>query len=110
MEGGYFLKIYQDKNGQSPFIKWLEKSIKNIETRANIKNRLRRIELGNIGDCKKIGNGISEIRLHFNGGYRVYFAKIDNCILLLLCGGNKSSQKEDIKKAIKYWHDYQKKS
>jgi putative addiction module killer protein len=99
------LRIYQDPKGKEPFIDWLE-SIKDINTKARIKNRLRRIESGNLGDCKSVGDKIFELRFHFNSGYRVYFGEIDNVIILLLCGGNKSSQNKDIKKAKEYWQEY----
>ena len=53
----------------------------------------------NFGDVEPVGNGISELRLHFGAGYRVYFIKKANTIIILLCGGNKTSQKDDIAKA-----------
>ena len=101
------LEIYQDTKGKEPTIEWLE-SIKDIETKARIKNRLRRIELGNFGDYKSISKGLFEIRMQFGSGYRVYFGEVGNKIILLLCGGDKSSQNRDIKKAKEYWQDYKK--
>lgn len=101
------IKIYQNKNGRQPFIEWLE-SIKDITTKARIKNRIARIELGNFGDCKIIRKGVSELRLHFGSGYRVYFGKVNNIIILLLCGGDKSSQVKNIKHAMQYWEDFKK--
>jgi putative addiction module killer protein len=101
------LEIYKDINGKTPFIEWLE-SIKDITTRAKIKNRLRRIELGNFGDYKSLGEGVFELRLQFKAGYRVYFGKVGNKIVLLLCGGDKKSQPKEIKRAKGYWKDYKK--
>jgi len=99
------VNIYRDSQGREPVVDWLE-SIRDITTRARIKNRLRRIALGNLGDCKSIGQGMYELRLHFGPGYRVYFGQVDNVIILLLCGGDKSTQAKDIKKAKEYWTDY----
>ncbi len=103
----YLIEIYKDKNNKKPFIEWVE-SIKDIVIKAKIKNRVRRIELGNFGDCKLIKNGIHELRLHFGPGYRVYFGKTSKIIILLLCGGSKNTQTKDIKKALKYWNDFKK--
>lgn len=56
--------------------------------------------LGNLGDCAPVGHGVSEMRLHFGPGYRLYFTRIGDIVYLLLVGGDKSSQKKDIKRAI----------
>jgi len=100
-------KIYQNENGRQPFIKWLE-SIKDLTTKARIKNRVAHIALGNFGDCKIIGQGVSELRLHFGSGYRGYFGKINNVAILLLGGGDKSSQTKNIKQAMRCWEDFEK--
>lgn len=102
------VKIYQDQHGYEPLVKWLE-SIRDLTIRARISNRLRRLELGNLGDCKSLGQGIYEPRLHFGSGYRVYFGQNDKTIILLY-GGTKHSQFKDIKLAQKYWADYKIKS
>ena len=104
---GQTVQIYQAESGKFPFIEWLE-SIKDLIIRARIKNRIARIELGNFGDCKPMKAGIYELRLHFGSGYRVYFGKINNSIVLLLCGGDKSSQIKNIKQAIQYWENFKK--
>lgn len=78
------------------------KKIKDLTTRTRIERRLERMELGNYGDYKALGAGIFELRLDFGAGYRVYFAEIDNVIVLLLCGGNKSTQSKDIASAKEY--------
>lgn len=105
---GYLLKIYQEKNGKLPLVNWIE-SIQNNIYKARIKNRLSRIEAGNIGDYKYLKSGIYELRLCFGAGFRIYFGKIGNVIVLLLCGGDKKTQKNDIEKAKKYWKDYKNK-
>lgn len=99
------VKIYQDKNGNEPFIQWLE-SIRDKVTQARIRQRLRRIELGNFGDHRSVGNGVSELRLHFGSGYRIYYGQVSNEIILLLAGGDKSAQQSDIRRAKSRWHEY----
>ncbi|MGK0299089.1 MAG: putative addiction module killer protein [Gammaproteobacteria bacterium] len=68
--------------------------------------RLRRIEQGNYGDCKNIQDGVSELRLFFGSGYRIYFGENGNSLVVLLCAGDKSTQQKDIQKALKYWNEY----
>ncbi len=96
---------YVKENGSVPFNDWLE-SLRNKKARAKIRARINRIRLGNLGDCKSVGEGVSELRINFGSGYRVYFAQQGNTIVILLCGGNKSSQNKDIKQAKLYWQDY----
>jgi putative addiction module killer protein len=62
--------------------------------------------MGNLGDHKFIAEGVSELRLQFGPGYRVYFARSGHQLILLLCGGDKASQAEDIAAAIGYWQEY----
>ncbi len=80
------------------FDKWLTK-LKDVKGRARIVARLRSVELGNLGDVKSVGNGISEMRFHFSPGYRIYFTRRGDVVILLLVGGDKSSQRQDIKRA-----------
>jgi putative addiction module killer protein len=101
-EGDIVLEIYKKENGQEPFTEWIE-SVKDSVLKARIKSRIRRVEIGNYGNCKAIGSGLFELKLDFGPGYRVYFGKKNNVIVLLLCGGDKKSQKRDIKVAIEYW-------
>ncbi len=71
-----------------------------------IKARLDRIELGNSGDCRHVGDGVNELRIDFGPGYRVYFGQEGDMIVLLLCGGAKRTQRSDIARAKAYWKDY----
>ena len=99
------INIYVSSDGKKPFIEWLE-SLKDKTVRYRIKERLDRIAIGNIGDHKSVGNGVMEIRFNFGSGYRVYYGEDGEEIILLLCGGDKSSQAKDIKKAHFFWRDY----
>ena len=99
------IRYYRTLNGQSPFIEWLE-SIQDRKTQRRIRTRIERLKFGNFGDVKFIDEGVFEIRLHFGAGYRIYFGKVDNTIVLLLCGGDKSSQTRDIEQAKTYWQEY----
>jgi putative addiction module killer protein len=92
----YILEIYKTKNGKEPFIKWL-KSIKDKKVSLQIRNRLRRMELGNFGDSKSLKAGLYEARFFISSGYRIYYSFKNNKIILLLAGGDKSSQTKDIK-------------
>lgn len=99
------IQYYRTSDGQSPFIEWLE-SIRNTNTQARIQARLERLEDGNLGDCQSVGDGVYELRIHFGPGYRIYFGQVGNTIVLLLCGGDKSSQTRDIQRAKIYWQEY----
>lgn len=96
------LRIYRTHQGKEPFSEWFL-SIKDKVTKAQIKNRINRLILGNYGDCKFVGNGVCELRIHYGAGYRIYFAEIHQTTILLLIGGDKHAQEKDIEKAKKYW-------
>lgn len=81
------------------FDDWLAK-LKDAKGKARIIARIRSAEHGNLGDVQSVGGGVSEMRIHFGPGYRVYFTQRGRLLILLLIGGDKSSQKRDIKKAI----------
>ncbi|WP_079212664.1 type II toxin-antitoxin system RelE/ParE family toxin [Brucella pituitosa] len=81
------------------FDRWL-KSLKDQRARLRILHRLTAAEKGNFGDVEPVGQGVSEMRLHYGSGYRIYYTRKEATIYLLLVGGDKSSQKRDIKKAI----------
>ena len=100
------LRVYETPSGACPFDSWLEK-LRDPKGRARIRVRLDRVEQGNFGDSKSIGGGIQELRVDFGPGYRVYFAEDGPVIVLLLIGGDKSTQTKDIETARKYWKQYQ---
>ena len=85
------------------FDRWFRK-IKDVKAKAKILFRIQKTQFdGHFGDCMSVVKGISEIRIHFGKGYRMYFGQKNNAAILLLIGGNKSTQKEDIKKAKIIW-------
>ena len=99
------LYYYVTESGKPPFLEWLN-SIRDKKTVAAIDVRLDRIVLGNFGDCKAIGDDLYELRIFSGPGYRIYFGREETSIIILLSGGDKSSQKRDIDKAKEYWSNY----
>lgn len=81
------------------FENWI-RALRDRTTRLRIHDRLLRMESGNLGDAKAVGEGVMEIRFHFGPGYRVYFTRQGDTLVILLMGGDKSSQDRDIQKAI----------
>lgn len=81
------------------FDTWLKK-LRDAKAVARIIERIRSAQLGNFGDCEPVGSGVSEMRIHVGAGYRVYFTRRGNLAYVLLIGGDKSTQKRDIKRAI----------
>lgn len=87
----------------SEFDKWIRK-LKDIRAKSKILFRIQKLETDeHFGDCKSVGDGISEMRINYAKGYRIYFKEKDNKIVILLIGGDKSSQQTDIEKAKKIW-------
>jgi len=80
------------------FGRWLD-GLKDRKARARILDRIDRLSDGNFGDWASVGNGVSELRLHFGPGYRVYDLRQGDVVVVLLCGGEKASQAKDIKRA-----------
>lgn len=102
----YEIEYYRTEKGRKPFKDWLE-SLRDVRARAKVRVRLDRARLGNFGDRKQVGNGVWEIRIHHGPGYRVYFGLEGNRLVLLLLGGDKSTQQKDIDLATEYWRDHQ---
>jgi len=99
------VQIYVTQEQKKPFSTWLLK-LRDAKARAIINVRIGRLRLGNFGDCKSIGGGVSELRINFGPGYRVYFGKSGEELVLLLCGGDKDSQPSDVTKAKELWAEY----
>jgi putative addiction module killer protein len=94
---GYYYLMYTFLRTDE-FDEWLEGLDDNL-AKARIIARIRSAEGGNFGDVKPVGDGISEMRVHVGAGYRVYYCRRGNVIYLLLCGGDKSTQRKDIRSA-----------
>jgi putative addiction module killer protein len=89
----------------SEFDKWLRK-LSDLKAKAKILFRIQKLENDeHFGDCKSVGDGIKELRINFAKGYRIYFKEKDEKIIILLIGGDKSSQVKDIKKAKEIWEN-----
>lgn len=102
------IKIAQLANDKAPFIEWIN-SLDKV-TKARVQSRLTRLLENNFGDHKKIDNEISELRLKFGSGYRIYYTEVNNVIILLINGGDKSTQSKDIEKAksiLQEWRNLQ---
>jgi putative addiction module killer protein len=103
----YSIRKYACLDGRVPFDDWI-RTFKNTKDRARLLKRLDKVQLGNLGDRASIGDGVFELREHFGAGYRIYYGLQKQTVILLLCGGDKSSQTKDIKTAKQYWYDFKK--
>lgn len=86
------------------FIDWFA-GLRDREARARITARIRRLSLGNPGDVKPVGSGVSEMRIDYGPGYRVYFIQRGDMVVVLLCGGDKRNQDRDIARALELAHE-----
>ncbi len=100
---GYDSAVFQIQQ-TDVFAEWLA-HLKDRKAKARILSRLESVTQGNLGDTKGVGGGVRELRVHVGPGYRVYFAQIGPIVLLLLCGGDKSTQKRDIERARRLLRD-----
>lgn len=96
---------YQREDGVEPYTEWYRR-LRDAVAKAAIGKRLRRVEVGNFGDCKPLGEGVSEMRIDTGPGYRVYFGMRGTLMVILLCGGDKHSQDRDIARAKTFWADW----
>lgn len=99
------IERYVTADGQIPFDNWFD-SIRVSKTQTIISKRLDRVRMGNLGDYRSVGGGVFELRIDYGPGYRIYFRQVGTTIVLLLCGGDKSTQIKDIRQAQEYWRDY----
>ena len=101
------VESYVRSDGTCPFDAWID-SLRDRRARAIIRIRIGRVRLGNLGNCESVGSGVLELKIDYGPGYRVYFGQVATKLVVLLCGGDKSSQGKDIRKATEYWEDYKK--
>lgn len=99
------LRRYQLEDASTPVTEWLC-GLRDARVRAQIEVRLRRLSVGNFGDHKSVGEGVLELRVDVGAGYRVYYGKHGQALVILLCGGDKRSQQSDIMHAKVYWIDW----
>ena len=101
------IKKLELQNGLVPFDRWFD-SLGGKRTQAAVDARLARVRGGNFGDCKSVGGGVCELRISFGPGLRVYYALHGQQVVVLLGGGDKSSQRRDIHRAQQLWQQFKK--
>ena len=99
------IEIYTTADGRQPFAEWID-SLRDSIAQDRIKIRIARVRRGNLGNYRSVGLGVSELKIDYGPGYRIYFGQLGSTIVVLLCGGDKSSQEKDILTAQAYWSDY----
>jgi len=102
----YHVEHYLTDSGKCPFTEWLN-GLRDKATANRIRARITRVSIGGFGVVEAVGQGVSELKLDFGAGYRLYFAICEKTVVLLLIGGDKSTQQRDIATAQDYWKDYQ---
>lgn len=95
---------YVDSRCREPVTEWLSSLDRSVRVRVEV--RINRLRLGQLGDFKALGKELFELKMDFGPGYRIYFGYLSEKWVLLLTGGDKSSQEKDILKAKKYWDEY----
>jgi len=99
------VRHYVSRAGKDVFDEWLSQ-LKDARAQAKIAARINRLGAGNFGDCKPLRQGVSELRIDWGPGYRVYYATVGKACVLLLCGGDKRKQSADIDRAFAHFEDY----
>lgn len=100
-----YLTIHYERNGKDILQNWLD-NLRDFRGRRAISNAIDRLENGNFGVHRFCRDGVSELVIDTGPGYRVYYSMIENVVVLLLCGGDKSTQQKDINKAVDYLKDF----
>lgn len=106
METQYTILTYETAHGDIPLELWL-RQLRDREARLRIMRRIQRMSFGNFGDHHGVGNGLSELRIDYGPGYRVYYFQDGKTLILLLCAGDKRTQNADIDRAKVYKNDYE---
>ena len=99
------IRHYVTHAGRDVFDDWLSR-LADARAQAKIASRINRLAAGNFGDCRSLRRGVSELRIDWGPGYRVYYATLGIVCVLLLCGGDKRKQSSDIERALEYFKDY----
>lgn len=103
------IRRYKTESTAEPITDWLS-GLRDKQARARIEMRFSRLAAGNFGDCKALRDGVSELRIDWGAGYRIYYGMIGKTIVLLLCGGDKRTQDADIQRAVDYFKDFKRRS
>ena len=98
------VREYVDREGRSPYARWFNRL--NAQAAAKVATALVRLEQGNLSGAKGVGAGVFEHRIDFGSGYRIYFGKDGDALVILLGGGTKRRQRQDVEAAQGYWRDY----
>lgn len=101
-------KQYEDANGRSPFAEWFDDLA--APAAAKVTKSIARMEQGNTSSIRSVGSGVSESKIDFGPGYRIYFGREGDRIIILLGGGSKKRQQKDIDLAIERWRDYKRRT
>jgi putative addiction module killer protein len=99
------VRRYLTNAGRDVVGEWLG-ALRDPRARAKVATRIARLESGNFGDCKPVGDGVWELRIDWGPGYRVYYATVGKEVVLLLCGGDKRKQTADIRRAREFLNDF----
>ena len=99
------VKDYIAPNGKNVFGEWLD-SLTDMKAQLIVDKRITKLRQGVMGDCEYVGRGVSELKIHYGPGYRIYFGQMGKTVVLLLCGGIKKTQREDISKAWECLDEY----
>lgn len=103
------VRRYQRTDGTVPLTEWLA-GLRDARARAKLEIRFRRVSMGIFGDAKSVGEGVLELRENIGPGYRVYFGRHGDTLVILLCGGNKRTQDADIRRAKEFWQDWKRRN
>ncbi len=101
--------LFRTKEGRIPLVEWLQ-TVRDRRLQQRIQARIDRLSLGNFGHTRSVGEGVHELKIDFGPGFRIYFGCHGEKIVVLLYGGDKGSQDEDIKEAKKFWKAYKRKA
>jgi putative addiction module killer protein len=103
------IREYRTRDGRRPLSEWIE-ALRDRSARPRVLARIDRLSIGLRGDWKTVGQGVFELRIDYGPGYRIYCATHGNEPVILLCGGDKRKQSQDIETAHEYWQDYKERS